>query len=49
MGGPVFSDIYMTKVEKDAILPPRKPKLYKRFVDDIFPSLSKTKDDIFPS
>ena len=39
MGGPVFSDIYMTKVEKDAILPPRKPKLYKRFVDDIFPSL----------
>ena len=26
----------MTKLEKDAILPPRKPKLYKRFVDDIF-------------
>ena len=39
MGGPlsvVFSDIYMTKIEKDAILPPRKPKLYKRFVGDIF-------------
>ena len=39
MGGPlsvVFSDIYMTKLEKDAILPPRKPILYKRFVDDIF-------------
>ena len=30
------SDIYMTKLEKDAILPPRKPKLYKRYVDDIF-------------
>ena len=26
----------MTKLEKDAILPPRKPKLYKRFVDNIF-------------
>ena len=26
----------MTKLEKDAILPPRKPKLHKRFVDDIF-------------
>ena len=39
MGGPlsiVFSDIYMTKLEKGAILPPRKQKLYKRFVDDIF-------------
>ena len=39
MGGPlpvVFSDIYMTKLEKEAILPPRKPKLYKRSVDDIF-------------
>ena len=39
MGGPLsvmFSDIYMTKIEKDAILPPRKPKLYKRFVGDIF-------------
>ena len=39
MGGPlsvVFSDIYMTKLEKDVILPPRKPKVYKRFVGDIF-------------
>ena len=39
MGGPlsvVFSDIYMTKLEKDAILPPRKSELYERFVDDIF-------------
>ena len=32
----VLSDIYMTKLEKDAILTPRKPKLYKRFVHDIF-------------
>ena len=32
----VFYDIYITKLEKDAILPPRKPKLYKRFADDIF-------------
>ena len=31
----VFSDISMTKFEKDAILTPRKPKLY-RFVDNIF-------------
>ena len=25
----VFSVIYMTQLEKDAILPPMKPKLYK--------------------
>ena len=39
MGEPlsvVLSDIYMAKLKKDAILPPRKPKLYKRFVADIF-------------
>ena len=39
MGGPlsvVLSYIYMTKLEKDAVLPPRKPKLYKRLVEDIF-------------
>ena len=39
MGRPlwvVFSDIYMTKPEKDTILPLRKPKLYKPFVKDIF-------------
>ena len=29
----------MTKLEKDAILPPRKPKLFKRFVDNIFTRL----------
>ena len=26
----------MTKLEKDTILPPRNPKLFKRFVGDIF-------------
>ena len=39
MRGPlsvVLSDIYMTRIEKDAILPPKKTKLYKRFVGDIF-------------
>ena len=39
MEGPlsiVLSDFYLTKLEKDAILPPRKPKFCKRFVDDIF-------------
>ena len=38
MEGPlsvVFSDIYMTKLEKDAVLPPRKPKLYKCLVENI--------------
>ena len=32
----VFSGIYMSKLEKDTILPPREPTLYKRFVDNIF-------------
>ena len=32
----MFSDIYMTKLEKDTILPPRKRKSYKRFVNGIF-------------
>ena len=39
MGGPLLvvpSDIYMTKLKKDAILPRRKQKLYKCFVGDIF-------------
>ena len=39
MGGPlslVFPDIHMKKLEKDAILPTRKPNLHKRFLDDIF-------------
>ena len=38
MGGPlsvIFSDIFMTKMEKEALLPPLKPTFYKRFVDDI--------------
>ena len=32
----VFSDIYIRKPEKEAILLPRKPKLYQRFVETIF-------------
>ena len=39
MGGAlsvVFFDIFMTKLEKGTILPPRKPKLYKSFLNDIF-------------
>ena len=32
----VFSDIYLTKLEEDAILPLRKTKLYKCFVDDTY-------------
>ena len=39
MGGPLsvmFSDIYMTKLEKDTILTSRRAKLYKLFIDDIF-------------
>lgn len=42
MRGPLlvmFSDIYMTKLEKDTILPPRKRKLYKCFVNGIFTRL----------
>ena len=31
----VFSDIYSTKLEEDAIFLRRKPKLYKPLVDDI--------------
>ena len=37
MGGPlsvIFSDIYMTKTERE-VVNPSKPKFYKRFVDDI--------------
>ena len=37
MGGPLsvtFSKIYLTKLEKDQIKP-RKPKFYRRFVDDV--------------
>ena len=39
MGGPlsaVFSNIYMTELEKDAIIAARKPKLYNCFVGNIF-------------
>ena len=32
----VLPDTFMTRLEKDAILPPRKPKLYTCFVGDIF-------------
>ena len=38
MGGPLlvtFSDIFMNKMEKEAIFPLREPVFYKRFVDDI--------------
>ena len=46
-GGPlsvVFSDIYMTKHEKDAILPSRRAKLYKSLVDNNF---AKRKTNFF--
>ena len=39
MVGPLlvlFSNICITKLEKKTILPQKKTKLYKRFVDDIF-------------
>ena len=48
MGGPlsvVFSDIFMTKMEKNAIKSPRKPLFYKRFVDDIFTRRKKNMPD----
>lgn len=48
MGGPlsvVFSDIFMTKMEKDALYPPRKPLFYKRFVDDIITRRMKSVPD----
>ena len=51
MGGPlsvVFSDIFMTKMEKDAIKSPRKPLFYKQFIDDIFTRRKKnTPDKLF--
>ena len=48
MVGPVslvFSDIYMTKLEKDAILLPRKPQSYERSVDNIFTRLKTNVPD----
>ena len=48
MGSPlsvVFSDIFMTKMEKDAIKSLRKPLFYKRFVDDIFARRKKIMPD----
>ena len=50
MGGPlsvIFSDIYMTKIERE-VVNPSKPKFYKRFVDDIINRRNKNQpDDLF--
>ena len=50
MGGPlsvIFSDIYMTKTERE-VASPSKPKFYKRFVDDIINTRNKNQpDDLF--
>ena len=50
MGGPLsalFSDIYMTKTERE-VVNPSKPKFYKRFVDDIINRRNKNQpDDLF--
>ena len=48
MGGPlsvVLSDLFMIKMEKAALKSQRKPKFYKRFVDDILTRRKKDKDD----
>ena len=48
MGGPLsvtFSDIYMVKMENDAVML-SKPIFYRRFVDDIY-SRRKLGDNIF--
>ena len=47
MGGPmsvIISNIFMTKLEKDVVAP-RKPALYKRYVDDIFTKRKKNAPD----
>ena len=36
----------MTKLEKDAILPPRKPKLYMFFSDKIFAQKTNVPDNL---
>ena len=50
MGGPlsvIFSDIYMTKTERE-VVNPSKPKFCKRFVDDIINRRNKNQpDDLF--
>ena len=48
MGGPlsvVFADIFMTKLELDALQPPRIPVFYKRYVDDIITRRLKNAPD----
>ena len=48
MGGPlsvIFSDIFMTKMELDALKPPMDRALYKRYVDDIFTRRFKNEPD----
>ena len=47
MGGPlsvVFSNIFMTKMEKDIVIP-LKPKFYRRFVDDSINRRNKNEPD----
>ena len=50
MGGPLsvtFSNIYLTTLEKDQVKP-LKPKLYRRFVDDVISRrLKYTHDSLF--
>ena len=49
MGGPLsvtLSDIFMTKMENEALIPPRKPKFYKRFVDDIITRRLRNQPDV---
>ena len=50
MGGPlsvIFSGCFMSKMEREVVAP-RKPKFYKRFVDDIYTRRRKNiPDDLF--
>lgn len=48
MGGPLsvtFSNIFMTKMEKDAFKLPQQQRFYKRFVDDIITKRSSKEPD----
>ena len=48
MGGPlsvIFSNIFMTKLENDVVLP-LKPSFYKRYVDDVFNRRKKNMPDV---
>ena len=48
MGGPLsvtFSDIFMTKLELEALQPPRERSFYKRYVDDIITKRNKEVPD----